>query len=131
MPPADANATSALLDAMFAAFNRHDADAVVATMTDDVVFDAAGGPEVYGARHSGRAAVREAFAKTFRDLKDARWDEVRHYPAGDHAVTTWVLRATRADGQRIEAEGIDLFALRDGKVAKKRAFRKDRPLLAP
>jgi len=44
-------------------------------------------------------------------------------------VSEWVFRATRADGARIEVQGCDLFTLRDGKVAAKRAFRKDRPVL--
>ncbi|MBS0373997.1 MAG: nuclear transport factor 2 family protein [Proteobacteria bacterium] len=116
---------------MFAAFNRHDAAGVVATMTDDVVFDAAAGAEVHGTRHIGRAAVEAAFAKLFRDQPDVRWDEVRHYPGDGFAVTTWTLRATRPDGARIEVEGIDLFTLRDGLVSRKRAFRKERPPLQP
>ncbi len=117
----------ALLDEMFAAFNRHDAAGVVATMTPDAVFEAAAGPEVHGLRYSGREAIAQAFAKLFGDLPDVRWDEVQHYPAGDTVTTTWIMRATRPDGARIEAEGIDLFTLREGKVAVKRAFRKDRP----
>jgi len=121
----------ALLDRMFAAFNRHDAAGVVATMTDDVVFDAAAGADVHGTRHTGRAAVQEAFAKLFRDQPDVRWDDVRHLPGEGFAVTTWTLRATRPDGSRIEVEGIDLFTLRDGLVSHKQAFRKERPPLRP
>jgi len=120
-----------LLDELFAAFNRHDVAGVTATMTEDVVFEGAAGPEVFGARFSGRAAVGDAFAKVFRDLPDVRWDDVRHYPAGEYAVSTWIMRATRPDGGRIEVEGIDFFTLRDGKVSVKRAFRKDRPPLRP
>ena len=44
--------TVAVLDAMFAAFNRHDATAVVAMMTEDCVFEAAVGAEVFGAAMS-------------------------------------------------------------------------------
>jgi len=122
-------AQCALLDDLFAAFNRHDVAGVIGTMTGDVVFEGAAGPDVFGVRFSGRAAVGEAFAKVFRDLPDVRWDDVQHYPAGQHAVSTWTMRATRPDGARIEVEGIDFFTLRDDKVSLKRAFRKDRPPL--
>ena len=127
----DAAATRALLDSLFAAFNRHDADGVVACMTDDVVFDAAVGAEVHGTRFTGRAAVRAAFAKTFADLPDVRWDDVRHVCGPELTVTTWTMRASRPDGARLEVEGVDLFTLRDGRVALKRAFRKERPPVRP
>ena len=131
MPHVEPAAQRTLIDALFAAFNRHDPVGVVAAMTDDVVFEGAAGPEVFGNRFTGQAAVGEAFAKVFRELPDVRWDDVRHYPAGEHVVTTWIMRATRPDGARIEVEGIDLFTLRDGKVSVKRAFRKDRPPQRP
>ena len=128
MPNPDFEAQSAMIERLFDAFNRHDADGVVALMTPDVVFDAAVGAEVYGTRFNGREAVRAAFAKTFADLPGVRWDDVRTYPGDGYATTTWTMRATRADGLRLEVEGVDLFTLRDGLVAVKRAFRKERPL---
>lgn len=124
----DPGAQRALLDRLFEAFNRHDVEGVCACFTADVVFDAAVGAEVHGTRFSGRDAVGAAFARTFADLKDVCWDDVRHYPGADYATTTWTMRGTRPDGLRLEVEGIDLFTLRDGLVAVKRAFRKERPL---
>ena len=120
---------TALLDTMFAAFNRHDAAAVVALMTPDVVFETAAGPNVFGARHSGRTAVKAAFEQVWAEMPDVRWDDVRHYASAGHVATTWTFRAGRSDGGRIEVEGIDLFTFSDGKVSRKQAFRKDRPLV--
>ena len=51
--------------------------------------------------------------------------------SGDFGVSEWIFTGTRADGARIEAEGCDLFTFQDGKIAVKRAFRKQRPLLEP
>jgi taurine dehydrogenase small subunit len=125
----DAAAQCALIDRLFDAFNRHDAEAVGACMTEDVVFEAAVGPEVYGLRTVSREAVVAGFARVFTDLKDVRWDDVRHYPGqGDFITTTWIMRATRPDNLKLEVEGVDLFLLRDGLVSSKRAFRKERPL---
>lgn len=121
--------TTKLLNALFEAFNAHDAAAVVALMTDDCIFEAAAGPEAYGARHIGKAAVRAAFENVWASMPDVQWEVQRHYHVGDRAVSEWLFKATRADGARIEVQGCDLFTLRDGKVALKQAFRKERPVL--
>ena len=132
MPALSSNATiTGLLDEMFSAFNAHDAAKVVSLMTEDCVFETAAGPEEHGVRHVGRSAVKAAFENVWAAMPDVRWDVTGHFVAGDRAVSEWVFRATRADGARIEVQGCDLFTLRDGKVAVKRAFRKDRPPISP
>ncbi|MEP3244630.1 MAG: nuclear transport factor 2 family protein [Sneathiella sp.] len=111
------------------AFNRHDAEGVLSYMTQDCVFDAAGGPDVFGTRFVGHEAAGQAFKGVFETFADARWENGVHYILGDRGVSEWIFTGTKADGSRIEAEGVDLFTFRDGKIASKRAFRKDRPLL--
>lgn len=118
------------LSALFDAFNRHDADAAVSFMTDDVVFETLGGAEVYGTRIEGRSAVRDAFAGVWENFPDAHWETTSHTVTGDLGVSEWIFRGTASDGSRIEAEGCDLFTLRDGKISMKRAFRKQRPPIA-
>jgi len=131
MPEAREAASSATLEALFDAFNRHDADAVLSFMTEDCVFDAAAGAAAHGTRYQGRQEVRDAFAEVWATFGDARWDAGPHRVDGDFGLSEWVFSGTRADGARIEAEGCDLFTFRDGKIALKRAFRKQRPLLEP
>jgi len=119
--------TADTLAAFSDAFNRHDADALMEFMTDDCTFDAAGGNEVYGTRFVGKDAVRAAFEALFKTFPDAQWGQGRHYVAGERGVSEWVFSGTHAEGWRIEAEGCDLFEFRDGLIAVKRAFRKERP----
>ena len=38
---------------------------------------------------------------------------------GDRAVSEWTFSGTATDGSRIEAEGADLFRLKDGEVQLK------------
>jgi steroid delta-isomerase-like uncharacterized protein len=125
------NAISAVstdtLAAFSDAFNRHDADALMTFMTDDCIFDAAAGSEVYGARFVGKDAVRAAFEAVFSTFPDAHWGDGVHYVAGSRGVSEWVFSGTHAEGWRIEAQGCDLFEFRDGLIAVKRAFRKERP----
>ena len=55
--------TLATIERFNEAFNRHDVDAVMALMTDDVVFENTS-PPPDGERHEGQAPVR-AFWETF------------------------------------------------------------------
>ena len=120
-----------LLQDLFAAFNRHDLEGVLACMTEDCVFEGAAGPEAYGARFVGHDAVGAAFEGVWQTFPDVQWANDKHFAANGLGVSQWTLVGTREDGARIEADGVDLFTFRDGKVATKKAFRKDRPLIEP
>jgi steroid delta-isomerase-like uncharacterized protein len=111
------------------AFNRHDVDALLSMMTEDCVFEAAGGSDVCGTRHVGQAAVRTAFAAIFVNFPDSKWSSARHFVSGDRGVSEWTYTATRADGSRIEVNGCDVFTFSNGMIAVKNAYRKDRPAI--
>lgn len=117
----------ATLQAFTDAWNRHDIDALMSFMTDDCVFQTAAGPAACGARFEGREAVRAAFQQAWINFPDAQWLHGSHFVTGDRGVSEWTFTGTRADGSRVEAEGCDLFSFRDGRIAVKNAFRKDRP----
>ncbi|NDH53757.1 MAG: nuclear transport factor 2 family protein [Betaproteobacteria bacterium] len=121
--------TPATLEAFSAAWNRHDVDGLMAFMADDCVFHAAGGPDACGARHVGREAVRLAFAAAWAALPDAQWTKGQHFVQGDFGVSQWTFTGTAADGTRVEADGVDLFTFKNGKIVVKNAFRKARPNL--
>lgn len=116
-----------LLDAFAAAFNRHDLDAVMSMMTADCVFEASAGQAVNGECHAGQEAVRAAFAAVFEQYPDAQWRNPRHFATGNRGVSEWTFTGTRNDGKRVEVTGCDLFTFRDGKIAVKNSFRKNRP----
>ena len=42
------------------------------------------------------------------------------------SVLEWVFTGTRADGTRVEVNGCDLFSFRDGRIAVKNSYRKNR-----
>ncbi len=117
--------STAFLDAFADAWNRHDVDAILAHMTDDCVFQPGVGPEIHGARFSGQAETRAGITKFLADYPDARWNGPKHFIAGDRGVTEWVFTATGPNG-RIEAHGCDVFTFRDGKIAVKDSYRKQR-----
>jgi len=119
------------LVAFAAAWNRHDIDALMGFMTDDCVFHAVAGPDLFGRSFAGRAAVREGFQLAWQTFPDAAWLDGRHFVCGDHGVSESSFSGTKPDGTRIEARMVDVFTFRDGKITVKNAFRKDRPPIKP
>jgi taurine dehydrogenase small subunit len=114
------------LVATFDAFNRHDVEAVMTHFADDCVFYTVAGPEVYGSKVEGAKAIADAFSAVWAAMPDAHWDHHGHFVHGDRAVSEWTFSGTAADGSRTEAEGADLFTLRDGLIVVKQALRKQR-----
>ena len=107
-------------------WNRHDVDRLMTFMAEDCVFESTAGPEACGTRHAGRERVREAFARVFAAFPDARFDEARHFVAGERGASEWVFRGTRADGTKLEVNGCDLFTFAGGKIALKSSYFKTR-----
>jgi ketosteroid isomerase-like protein len=118
-----------LLERFADAWNRHDLDALMSMMTDDCVFLASAGPQVEGQRSEGQPAVRAAYAAVFDAFRDAHWANPRHVVAGDRGVSEWTFTGTRENGARVEVTGCDLFTFRDGRIAVKNSYRKQRPAL--
>jgi taurine dehydrogenase small subunit len=117
------------LAATFDAFNRHDIEGVMKCFADDCVFYTVGGPKAYGSKVEGTEAIARAFTAVWTAMPDAHWDHHSHFVHGDRAVSEWTFSGTNADGSRIEAQGADLFTVRDGKIIVKQALRKNRPAI--
>jgi steroid delta-isomerase-like uncharacterized protein len=119
--------TTGFLQAFADAWNRHDADAILSFMTADCVFEASAGPDVCGTRYAGREAVRAGCVDVWTTFPDAQWLNATHFVCGDRGVSEWIFTGTRTDGMRVEVHGCDLFGFRDGKIAVKNSYRKNRP----
>jgi len=113
-------ATRAVIDQFNEAFNRHDADALALLLTDDTVFEDTS-PTPDGRRIEGRAAVVEFWRAWFARNADAVFEAEEMFVAGDRAVVLWVYRKPR-NGQPWHLRGVDVFTVRDGKVAEKLAY---------
>ena len=119
--------TVEVLQAFANAWNRHDVAALMTFMSEDCVFEASAGPDACGARYTGSDAVRAGFAEVWVTFPDAQWNHARHFVSGDRGVSEWTFTGTRANGTRVEVHGCDLFTFRDGKIALKNSYRKNRP----
>jgi ketosteroid isomerase-like protein len=115
-----------VLEAVTAAFDRHDLDGIMAHFADDAVFDAPRGTEPWGTRFEGKDEVRRGFALRFSGIPDVRYTDDAHFVDGDRGASEWTLSGTTTEGQHIEVRGCDLWTFRDGKIVKKDSFWKIR-----
>jgi len=113
-------ATLAAVDRFNEAFNRHDVPAVMALMTDDVVFDSTR-PPPDGERIEGQAKVAEFWRQFFARSPQARFETEDAFAAGDRCVVRWVYHWVR-DGMPGHIRGVDVFRVRGGKVAEKLSY---------
>ena len=127
MAKVNAEVTTDMLQAFADAWNRHDIDALMSFMTEDCVFEASAGPDACGTSYAGRNAVRAGFSEVWTTFPDAHWGNARHFVCGSRGVSEWIFTGTRADGTRVEVNGCDVFTFRDGKIAVKNSYRKNRP----
>ena len=128
--PAADRALEQLLEAFADAWNRHDVEALMSMMSEDGIFETSAGDDVHGQRHEGLQSVRAAYEAVFAQYPDARWANARHFVKGHRGVSEWTFTGTLNDGRRVEVNGCDLFVFRDGKIAVKNSFRKNRPPIA-
>ena len=129
MAQSNKNITEDFLQSFVDAFNAHDLNAIMSHMTDDCVFEASAGPEIVGEKFTGQAQVRKAFENVFTTFPDARWNNPKHFIIGDRGFSEWTFSGTKTDGTRVEVTGCDLFSFRNGKIAVKNSYRKNRQLL--
>jgi ketosteroid isomerase-like protein len=110
------------LKALVAAFNAHDLDAIMALFADDAVLEMPRGPDPWGRRYVGRAAVREGLKARFDGLPDVHYGADSHWVDGDMGISQWTVTGTTKAGERIEARGCDFYSFRGDKVVKKDSF---------
>ena len=108
------------------AFNAHDLKAIMTHMTADCVFEASAGPDVDGEKFIGQEQVKKAFENVFATFPDAHWGDDRHFIVGERGVSEWRFTGTKTDGTKVEVTGCDLFTFKDGKIAIKNSYRKNR-----
>jgi uncharacterized protein (TIGR02246 family) len=105
-------------------WNDHDVDGAMALMTDDCLWEIPRGSGPHGTRFEGATAVRAAIANAFKAMPDVRYELVRSRFGPDLVVLELLVTGTPADGRPARFHACDVMAVKDGKVAAKRSYRK-------
>jgi steroid delta-isomerase-like uncharacterized protein len=103
------------------AFNTHDVAAMMALTTPDTVFENTS-PAPDGTRYAGQEAVRAFWTDFFRASPSARIDIEEITGLGEHCVMRWTYTWRDGAGQRGHVRGVDVFQMRDGKIAQKLSY---------
>lgn len=107
-----------LVDAYRAGWFAHDVDAIMAIVSDDVVFhNVTAGEKVEGAE-----AFRIHVAAIHERWPDLSFDEHAVYLADDTGVAEWTARGTAPDGRRLEWDGLDVINCRDGLITRNAVY---------
>lgn len=113
--------TRELIERFNAALNAHDTDTVMALMTPDCVFENTF-PAPDGERFTGHEAVRGFWQRLLNGSPQARFTTEELFTAGDRAVARWRYDWVDAEGTPGHVRGVDLFRVRDGRVAEKLSY---------
>jgi ketosteroid isomerase-like protein len=121
--PATAAETSVELVTRFENnFNTYDVDALMADMTDDCVFEHVAPAAVSFGRHEGQAAVRAVWESLATHFPDYRFDIEDVFGAGERCACRWSLEWKLPDGGKGTGRGVDIFRIRNGKIAEKLTY---------
>lgn len=107
-----------LIDAYNDAWNDQDLDTAMSMHTEDTVFE----NHTAGERAEGIDAVREHIGGIFERNPTLRFAGRRLYVADDFVVSEWTATVARDDGTTLEWDGVDVFPIRDGKIARKDVY---------
>jgi ketosteroid isomerase-like protein len=118
---AEAIATLAAATRFHDAVNRRDVEAVMAAMTADCVFESTY-PPPDGPHVQGQAAVGSFFTQLFAASRQLRFETEEMFACGDRCVVRWRYQWIDLEGRPGHVRGVDVFRVRDGKVAEKLSY---------
>jgi ketosteroid isomerase-like protein len=106
-----------LIDDYNDAWNRQDIDAVASMHAGDIVFH----NWTAGERVEGAEAVREHIGRIFDNWPTLRFTGRTLRVGNDFVVSEWTAHAEK-DGESLEWDGVDVFPVTDGKIARKDVY---------
>ena len=103
-------------------FNTYDPDALMADMTEDCVFEHVAPAAVSFGRHEGQAAVRAVWVSLADHFPGYRFEIEDVFGTGDQCACRWSMTWRLPEGGTGTARGVDVFRVRDGKIAEKLTY---------
>ena len=100
--------------------NNHNIEAVSSLLTEDTVFENTR-PSPAGTRYEGKEAVTEFWKQFFLSSPHAQFSTEELFASGDRCTVRWVYRWLK-DGKEGFVRGVDVFRVRDGKIAEKLSY---------
>ncbi|HYI24435.1 MAG TPA: nuclear transport factor 2 family protein [Thermomicrobiales bacterium] len=121
IPPIPPGSALAIIERFNILFNAHDVDGFMALMTGDCVFENTF-PAPDGERYEGKEAVHAFWERFFADNPTAHFSTEDAFATEDRCTIRWRYTWQRKDGTDGHVRGVDVFRMRDGKVAEKLSY---------
>jgi ketosteroid isomerase-like protein len=112
------SATDDLIGRYNEAWNAQDLDAIVGMHTPEMVFH----NHTAGERVEGSEQVKSHIAAIFERYPDLRFTPRAVNCAEHFAASEWTARASLPHGRVGEWDGVDVFSVRDGLIARKEVY---------
>ena len=106
------------------AFNKADVEEIAACVTDDFEWRLASGARPSGTVLKGKDALKRHFGDKSQAHREARYSEARIHRAGTTLFGTFRVTGIDHAGKPFDRYGIDLYELRDGRIALKDSYLK-------
>ena len=115
-----------VLEALYEAYNRHDAEAAAALYVPDGTHE----DVAFGRPARGREAIAAGLQRLFAAFPDARWTPTATLETGGRAFGRYVLTGRlqrdmgpiRATGQRLELPGVHVLETDAGSIRRSQDF---------
>lgn len=102
-----------------AAWNARDQDAIMSMFTDDCYYE-----HLDGRSAVGKGAVRQLLFGGLGDAYGFQWRELIIDDVLQRIVETWDYQQPLGDGKTFTLHALDIYTVRDGKIAEKRVYGK-------
>ncbi len=103
------------------ALNRRDVEAFMALITDDCVFESTS-PPPDGQRYEGQSAIRTFLEDFFHVTPYIDFQTEELFASGNRCVVRWVFHWINSAGEHGHIRGVDVFHIRNGKMAEDFAY---------
>ena len=111
-----------ILEQLAEAFNEHDLEKIMSFFSEDCSLDMPRGPDPWGTRYIGKAAVRKGLQSRFEMLPDVHYAELRHFATESMGISEWLVTGTLRSGGTVKVRGCDHYEFRGGKVVRKDSY---------
>jgi ketosteroid isomerase-like protein len=103
------------------ALNCQDVGTMMGLMTEDCVFENTDLPPE-GTRYESQKAVRAFWEEFFRSSREPGIESEEIFAAGERCAMRWVYRWVGLQGEPGHIRGVDIYKIRDGKIAEKLSY---------
>jgi ketosteroid isomerase-like protein len=112
--------TARVIEAFMDATNRHDVDAMLALVSEQIVFETTMPPD--GERLEGKAAVRAVWDQLFRESPQARVETEELIVSGDRGTARmrYIFDSEDAEGGHVRA--VDILRVTEGLISEKLSY---------